>query len=372
MKNKNDAISSKHVFDEIGGENIHHFRLRVSSLPPVSKVLLCFIILHCLFLLLYISFMLSFKTGGALPHLTENEAIWLFGMMLAVTAYAIYFSVDGIITENVYQLASFLSTTIIGTVRFVFENFFTVEIPGNSTLGTNSTEEYKYCPPHVFSFCTSTLVITVGFQVMYIVLSPFVYKGFGWRFFQKVAADVGIKAMYTKYQLFLTFLRFDLLFQTLSIITYVVFQFDTVLDIFALVFLAKAISWLVVGWYMVRRESKKLVVLFYATCWVFPTFIIMTSTKTLVDYLALSGKECTSVPLPSWNANWYCLLEGAVSIDVYLLLACVGLSCRVILLFLTSKVYKNFGKGLKEKGKQSTDHHYFTQYLMQHSKQSFP
>mmetsp|Transcript_37742 Transcript_37742/g.97374 ORF Transcript_37742/g.97374 Transcript_37742/m.97374 type:complete len:255 (-) Transcript_37742:936-1700(-) len=219
MKNKNDAISSKHVFDEIGGENIHHFRLRVSSLPPVSKVLLCFIILHCLFLLLYISFMLSFKTGGALPHLTENEAIWLFGMMLAVTAYAIYFSVDGIITENVYQLASFLSTTIIGTVRFVFENFFTVEIPGNSTLGTNSTEEYKYCPPHVFSFCTSTLVITVGFQVMYIVLSPFVYKGFGWRFFQKVAADVGIKAMYTKYQLFLTFLRFDLLFQTLSIIT---------------------------------------------------------------------------------------------------------------------------------------------------------
>mmetsp|Transcript_37738 Transcript_37738/g.97368 ORF Transcript_37738/g.97368 Transcript_37738/m.97368 type:complete len:194 (-) Transcript_37738:936-1517(-) len=158
MKNKNDAISSKHVFDEIGGENIHHFRLRVSSLPPVSKVLLCFIILHCLFLLLYISFMLSFKTGGALPHLTENEAIWLFGMMLAVTAYAIYFSVDGIITENVYQLASFLSTTIIGT-------------------------------------------------------------GFGWRFFQKVAADVGIKAMYTKYQLFLTFLRFDLLFQTLSIIT---------------------------------------------------------------------------------------------------------------------------------------------------------
>mmetsp|Transcript_27878 Transcript_27878/g.70986 ORF Transcript_27878/g.70986 Transcript_27878/m.70986 type:complete len:402 (-) Transcript_27878:437-1642(-) len=248
-----------------------------------------------------------------------KEAIWLFCLSFIVIAFVVYFAFDAVISDNMFQLVSFFAATILATARFIYINVEPAS--GEPQPGENGT--LRFCNPPVAVLCHTMLGVVVAFQVAYIPFVILVYRASGRRFYAaaKVLHNMNL---YTTYQIYLGFLRFDLTFQLLFGVSVMIWQIEGWYYVISALMLVLAIVWHTLAVIAIKRESVRLTYAVFALCWIYPITNIFCITNTVIGYL----HQCDPAAEESCERNWFSQLGGAVSLGLYITLGETRVVCK--------------------------------------------
>ena len=218
--------------------------------PTVGKVFLFSVVLNCLFILAYrIAVVVQLASGaqtfGDANYTTDH--IWFFCLTLETAAFMLYFAMDSVYTENRYELAAFLTLTVVLGVRSVLE-FVSQDPEAGDLCSKDSTG--------LGVFCVASTVMQCVFTLFYLLIAPIVYRSYGWRFYKVVGSDAKLSSMWKHYQQFLSLKFLDLSFSLLVMTTGVIYLAFTVYgSIISALYVFIELFWMRLGTLSYEKEN---------------------------------------------------------------------------------------------------------------------
>jgi hypothetical protein len=221
-----------------------------------------------------------------------------------------YFAIDSILLENVFQ---FWVSIVIHTIITMFVAWFHFE----EELGS-----------FVNDFTVYVLGVVVVLEFVYLGLSPFVQKAFGWRLYKRIGTKAAMQEMYRTASFFFSLLKLDLFLGILLVCLASFFLFSKTSQIVLnAVAMALTVAWALSGWSAVYNETRSCIFLFYAFALLQPAYICYKLYE-----LHFHANDYPDVTLPQFA------ISGSLSLIV-----------RALLLVWAHFAHLNFGKGLREK-----------------------
>lgn len=236
---------------------------------------------------------------------------YMDGLAIYAATSFLYFATDSILLENGFQFWCGMVCHGLISLYVVWHNF-------SHNLG----DLYDR-----FSLYLTISILTL--QLTYIVLSPFVHNGFGWRIYKCVGGDLSIQRMYVQAEIFFCLLKLDVLFQLLLVLLSLFFllHLPLPLAVCAIVALLVIFGESVSGYVGVRRESRFWLVMFGLLSLISPLFFAIT-----IYDMAMQDEH--SYPFTTKQLFY---VSGSLALPV-----------RAGLLAWSVVVSRNFGKGLAE------------------------
>lgn len=240
---------------------------------------------------------------------------------LVASVAFLYFVVDSILLENVFQLWIALLLHSLITAYVVWHYL------GN---GDDLGELYDH-------FSLAVMIAVAVFQLAYMMLQFPVQGKFGWRLYKRVGGNVAIRPLYRTATVFFSLLKLDFTMGVLGVLLAIFYLIDSsaqlILNIFACIV---TLLWMVLGFWFVMAESRRLGVLFFLFATLEPTFLVykLVEMKRNQDAAAASNDQA-DYPVFSWRE--------------LLLTASIAVVVRMATIVYGVKAWRNFGMGLQEK-----------------------
>ncbi|XP_064605138.1 uncharacterized protein LOC135470248 [Liolophura sinensis] len=234
-------------------------------------------------------------------------------LLLINAAFCTFYMLHGVLRERAYELYVFIIAILVVLVYCIIEYAF-LNVEGRTTVKlVRMIAACILAPPNIY-------------------LAWSVARDFGYLEFKIVGASEVLQNMYKRASIFFCLMKFDL--QVTSSFVLLALKEGTSLDILEQVSLGVGIPytflWGLLGWFMMEREIKALAWVFMVTGLVKPSYYIFKIVKVYMDLS--TNKDLSSTIIYSL------LAAGALCLLVW-----------IILMLELPVVYRNFGKGLKEK-----------------------
>ncbi|KNE58551.1 hypothetical protein AMAG_04117 [Allomyces macrogynus ATCC 38327] len=231
-------------------------------------------------------------------------------IFVASQVWNMYLSWDAILKQNTIQLIAFVAFNVctFAYSLFQFRQVTRQEITNGPLL----------------------IVIPVVLGVFTIIFAALAYKlylEFGWKIYKKIGADPNMKNMFRLYQVFLTLLKVDVFFMMAFSVQYLVLVLRAEDYEFGVTIAAVPLTLftILVAVYGLRRESKKLMVVFLISLLVGIVYFVFKIVRI-------------------WTLNRERLYGTQLFLTFF---ASLSLAMLVLTLINSVMCYFNFGKGLK-------------------------
>ncbi|XP_012942716.1 uncharacterized protein LOC101849234 isoform X1 [Aplysia californica] len=244
-----------------------------------------------------------------------ESADFTFTLLLLINAgFCIYYVVHGVLRERVYELYALMAAILVVVMYCILE-YFVINPDGHTTVKL------------------VRVVMVCAMAPPNIILAFIVSRNFGFLEFRIVGASEYLQKLYRQAAIFSCLLKFDL--QASCSIVILALKDGTNVSLVETISLAiglpYSLFWCFLGWISLRQELKKGAIVFAVLGLIKPMYYLY---KIINEYINLRDD---SVPT-----------EDTI---VYSLIAAVTLGLLVWLMGMVELVYvyKNFGKGLKER-----------------------
>lgn len=230
---------------------------------------------------------------------------------MVATISFIYFALDSILLENIFQLYASICLHAVITTYLIWHYVA-------NDLGT----VYN----HVSLFAMISVCV---FQFIYTIMGPILHNKFGWRLYKKIGGNIAIRPLYRTTQVFFTLLKLDFVFTIIIILLATFYYFtQTVQIIINILISLLSFIWIILGFYCIQSESVKLFV-------VFVIISILSPSYMLYKLFIIRFDSDTDYSIFSWRQLLFtCILAAIIRIGV---------------IVFSVLCYKNFGFGLKDK-----------------------
>ena len=229
------------------------------------------------------------------------------------TLAQLYFAYDAVFSENAFQYVSCHLTSLLFTFFVIWQVF------RNPTSLGPAWEVARY----------EVMGIKLGFQVAYAVAAKPVWDSFGYFKWKMAGASITIGAMYARYRVFLSLIKYDLFSAMVLFLLVKVYLIEVADPDFyiGIISLAASIAFMVVGWFAITHERRPLLFLFYTLATLQPAYII---------YKAWSLYEHPD------------LIPANVTVPQFIVLASLTMVVRLATLVSAVRCSYDFGQGLRE------------------------
>jgi hypothetical protein len=233
-------------------------------------------------------------------------------LQIVFACFVIANGIDGILNDNLYEIYFSIGVSALLT-GFAVYRFF--------EAFTNEADDYILF-----------LVLVVS-QVFYFIVAYPLHQEFGWRVYRKVGSDKQIRVIYKRFLIFITLLKFDLMFALINILTSGKGVYNTgwnlALDIIAGVIM---LLFFFLGWKGMKREIPWATAVFFGLSIIEPIYIVYNII------------ELSNSPRLSPDANYS---EKAIAV-LFIATACLFLVFRMLVMIFAVMVWRSYGKGLKD------------------------
>eukprot|EP01117_Protostelium_nocturnum_P018596 TRINITY_DN7810_c0_g1_i2.p1 TRINITY_DN7810_c0_g1~~TRINITY_DN7810_c0_g1_i2.p1 ORF type:complete len:351 (+),score=79.09 TRINITY_DN7810_c0_g1_i2:137-1054(+) len=239
------------------------------------------------------------------------------------------FAIDGVIHEKTLDLLAFVGVSLL--------SFFYSLIEFNA----RNWDWYREEAPASDTQFKMKFVLTIFFVFLNLTFSYMAYVHFGWSLYRRIGASMELKGLYKNYLRLETFFKVDLWAGlNLALMSSIYLQ-DTKFIVCGSLSCFGCIFLIIVGWAGVRKESKKMIQLFYAL------YIFQFAYNFFVLYQVIYYNR----------AGEFANIGGAGFFTSYLTIF-GSLAARILVTVQLYLCYKKFGQGLREvflKSGQSTE-----------------
>ncbi|XP_031570536.1 uncharacterized protein LOC116304888 [Actinia tenebrosa] len=260
----------------------------------------------------------------------SNSPDFTFAIILLVNAaFCFFYAIHGVLREREFEIYAYIAAA---TVVFTY-------IIINMAVKPNHITAIKWAR-------FGTILVFAPFNIYYGIV---VARGFGFLEFKTVGAVVALQKMYRKAGIFSCLLKFD--FQLAISLAVLVIYNPILLNLTNKVILGVGIPfqfiWSVLGWIMMRKELKYLVLVFIPASLVEPGYIIYRLDEDIRNWESntngTSKGNMTAISASSTTNN-----DKDTLIYCFIVVAAIALLVRVLVLIALKFVVDNFGKGLRE------------------------
>ncbi|XP_030842781.1 uncharacterized protein LOC100889110 isoform X2 [Strongylocentrotus purpuratus] len=255
-------------------------------------------------------------SASASSEASDNETDTVFAILLLFNAvYILFYVLNGVFGERANELLIFVAGICIVLVYCII-----------NYLQQGSTS-------HAVKLARLILISAAG-PVLGIMALYIAYRYYDSRnlIFRTVGANIELQDMCQYMFLCESLLKFDFQLEVSIVILVLddlssISLFETLIICFGVTY---GMIWAVVGFLSMRYENKHLTWIFFATSVFEPAYIIFKIVRVAQDF-------------DPHNSSMQLLNYAIIVCSV------LGLLVRVAVVLCMSKVYSNFGKGLKEK-----------------------
>eukprot|EP00297_Palpitomonas_bilix_P007306 CAMPEP_0113880268 /NCGR_PEP_ID=MMETSP0780_2-20120614/7690_1 /TAXON_ID=652834 /ORGANISM="Palpitomonas bilix" /LENGTH=386 /DNA_ID=CAMNT_0000866923 /DNA_START=236 /DNA_END=1396 /DNA_ORIENTATION=+ /assembly_acc=CAM_ASM_000599 len=201
----------------------------------------------------------------ALDIENHDDIAFTLSVLTTVLFFA-FLLFDAVINENQYELIAFFTLSVVLIIRVIYEFFSDAE---------------KSCEILAVNFFAA--LTSIIFQMALFPLGALVYKELGWKAFLYFERDKRKIKMYSVYQVFVAFLKFDFQFGILFTIFSYYFApkgFGVPLAVFCF---ATTIAQPLLGYFGARKERRDLMALH---------MILVFALPILSTFLSINAMEC--------------------------------------------------------------------------------
>ncbi|GFS25784.1 hypothetical protein ElyMa_003450300 [Elysia marginata] len=238
-----------------------------------------------------------------------------FTLLLLVNAgFCLFYVFHGVLRERVYELYAFMCAILVVVMYCVLE-YFVFNTEGQTVIKlVRLIIAAVIAPPNIF-------------------LAFIVSQNFGYLEFRIVGASEFLQMLYRQAAVFSCLLKFDL--QAAISVVVLALREGTSISTTEMVSVAVGIPfcvlWSIFGWIMLRREWHKGALVFAVVGLIKPAYYIY---KVVEEYMKIDEKDKES--------------EETIT-NSLIAAAAIGILVWMVLMFELVYVYKNFGKGLRER-----------------------
>mmetsp|Transcript_25713 Transcript_25713/g.64728 ORF Transcript_25713/g.64728 Transcript_25713/m.64728 type:complete len:428 (+) Transcript_25713:351-1634(+) len=331
---------------------------RWETVPRVTKAFIGIVIANAVFIITNKVVMTAFALEGKgidqdhPDDIRVREAIWLLVLMVCVASLVLYFAINAVIWDNLFQLYSFMVASGVATGRYLYEL-----LVHSSEPNPLPNETLRFCNEPVFPFCAGSVAVICAFQVIYLAMFFPLKRGAGENMYKRLVAGRQTR-IYRNYQIFLSFFRFDLLFHFLFVFTVSVWQIyvqnrNVGLIVGAAFVLAIDLAYHLVLYHMTSRQKWSVVWGFFVSLLsvISPIMVLFCVIfTTTVEYNAFIDNNCSfekkgaAPPTPECAKNWYYLLQGVVSLGLYITLGILAILARFFTQAMMVIVVRNYDR----------------------------
>jgi len=273
------------------------------AVSTTAKVFLVVVILECLDVIA-----LTIERVINVPTFDSHVKISL--LLCVGSLFLVYFAINGVITENKFELISFIAVTLLVAFYAIYNVVNRVSATGTAeiVLWIRFVSVCVFCP-------------------LNFILGWLTYKSFGWKIYRKIGANSELQSRYQTYQIFMSLVKMDLFMGTTLVLAVGMFQIDDHVEFYIdLAMLVLTIALAILGWMGIRHEQKTPVYIFLACSVIEPGYIIWKAVAAITQPSELGGDY---------------FLGAALTIAV------LGIITRVLLVIWCVWALKGFGSGLK-------------------------
>lgn len=273
---------------------------KFSGLSTISKVFFALIVVESLVIIgLTLQRMLQPQHGV----LSEKYA----GLLLLNSVLLSLFAIDGVLTENAFELLAFVFVNISVAFFVVYQFWFAPE----------NTEKV---------ILWIRFISVIVFTPVNVVMAYLVYSNFGWSVYRKIGASFDLIKTYRNYQQFLATLKLDLQISLNFVLVIWLFLFNLTQDLelgLDIPLLVLTLVWAAVGWAAIRQENKAVTAIWLPFGILQPAYIVYKFVRFVLD----------------GTTNFYePLIYGIGGLSIL---------CRIGLITIAIICRKNYGRGLK-------------------------
>ncbi|CAH1783840.1 unnamed protein product [Owenia fusiformis] len=234
-------------------------------------------------------------------------------LLLVNAAFCVFYVIHGLVRERIYELYALIAALVAVVIYCVVE--YSVNAEGRTTV-------------KLIRLIAACVLVPLN-----IGLAVAVAREFGFLEFRIVGASAAFQYMYRQAALFSCLLKFDLNVNFSFIV--LALQDGTNLSVLEVVTLATGLPysllWVIMGWVAMRKELQWLI-------WVFAVLSILTPAYVIYKIVFIYNQDFTAIQSNLKVIEFASLAVGALSLIV-----------RFVLLCELVVVYRNFGKGLKQR-----------------------
>jgi len=221
-------------------------------------VYISLVIIECLILLTISIITLILSRNNSDSDKEDEHEISRYGATVAVTCTLgfLYFSVESIYTESLFQFWASIVSHLLITVYICYHYFI-------DNLGSL-----------FHSISLTLLILVLVFQSVYAIIARKVHRSFGWQIYSCIGANLLLKRVYKTYLIYNSLLKLDCFLTVLLVMLSAFFLYRESVE-FALNILILVLSliWLMVGMQCCKKESKSLLFFFLILSQFQPIFI---------------------------------------------------------------------------------------------------
>lgn len=270
-------------------------------------------------------------------------------MAIVASCALLYFSLDSILLENIFQFYCSLALHALITAYVIWHY-----LGNGDDLGV--------------MYNRISLWVMVGvctFQLAYLLLAYPVKETFGWRLYKKIGGNVAIRPLYRTASIFFSLMKLDFALGVILVLLAIFYLLTDAVQI-ALNVLACVVTlgWLLLGFAFVQRESRRLAPWFFLFATLEPAFLIYKLVAMKLDNgndenitpdgpnpsaAAGNGGGVVTVSSSSSTNDGIDPQYPVFSWNEFLLTGCFAVIVRIACIVTGYFCYGNFGMGLKEK-----------------------
>jgi len=237
----------------------------------------------------------------------DSDTIYTAISSIATTLGFLYFALDSILLENIFQFAVSIVCHILISIYAVY-NYYYGNMP-NDTI-------------RLMSMCIA--IGTWCMQLIYFGLAYFVKESFGWRLYKRVGGNSALQANYQTSQIFFSLLKLDFLLAVLLELLASFFLYDSQVELVGnIIAILLSFLWIFFGYFGVRGENVKLMYAFAVFAIAEPVYIIVKFVDFNEDH------------------------SQKTSYTQFFTTGSIALLVRILLLFWAYWSFTNFGQGLR-------------------------
>lgn len=175
----------------------------VRALRWQHQLFVFLVLLQCVYLIIDRIVQLALFTdwGGGLS--STRAAIWFCGIVIVAAVFVAYYAIHAILTVNLIELIVFRVLTVWLLVRCIVG------------YATSSGD----CSAAARSTCLGFLVVEVVINLATFALSVSAIEDLRWKRYKAVGAEVQVRALYRRYELFSAFRKIDVQFSIVTLYT---------------------------------------------------------------------------------------------------------------------------------------------------------
>jgi len=320
-------------------------------LPTVGKVFLFTVGLNVLFILAYrVAVLVQLAGIGVGDSNYDTDHIWFMCLTLETAVFMSYFAVDSVYTENHYELVSFVICAVILGLRSLLEYLSRDPEAGDLCVDQTGLE----------SFCVASTVMQGVFTLLYLVIAPFVWKSYGWRFYKVVGSDAKLNTMWLHYQQFMALKFLDLSFILLVLTTGVIYlAFSVYGSIVSALYLFLELFWMRLGTVGIERENDNAMRVWLVLAFMSPLYILFfvlvakeeilptTGSSSVISSNngTISGSNSTTTGMSEYSSA----MGNPVIVGKMIVLAVLALINRIASIIWGYMGWNMFGNGMIDK-----------------------